>query len=525
MAHFWGLDHRNCLPSTSETRCGSPTRSSGTQLTQCDTLTTKPKSPNTLIGIVLSLATLGCTSIYQVRGVEPELVDHIAIDQLEDKELPEAQRRELLEALEARSVEPLKLCPSGTVGPQTSGQCSEPAEAFKIGVLEVNSNGSLNPKQRRQVFQMLDDEAEEAIEEKQNLVILVFIHGWHHGANVCDYNLACFRRLVGGLANVHGPSRSDKRRASRFVGIYFAWRGESIDKEGVSFLTIYHRKRKAEHIGRSGATNLLLDLDDKYRSLKAAAKKKHGDVLMVTTGHSLGGGMLLSALQSKLVGVVDGAQYIRSSRPLSDGAPDLRPVVSGFGDLSILINPAIEASRFEAFANDLTKVVGDKDRRYSDEQTPVLLVLSSKADSANRRAFPQSQLLLPWKWFKGAAKRKALGHYQPYRTHELSYSKPVDHTYPKPPCGCPFYVVGRALAEVRHPTVSQGTFGVRVGTGLADNGFKLTRVFKPGWDENAPFWVVHSDASVISSHNDIYNEAALGFISLFLNTFFAAKGF
>ncbi|MFQ5526623.1 MAG: hypothetical protein ACE5GX_10215 [Thermoanaerobaculia bacterium] len=503
-------------------------------------MTTKPTHWATLICMLATAAILGCTSVFQVRGVEEPIKDDIILDLIETED-PSSAAAHRIKAVEARSVEPLKLCVSGAKRKLVGEVCKPEPEPFKMGILEVDKHGSLNPKQRRQVFDMLDKEARAARRSGSNLVIVLFIHGWHHGAGVCDYNLACLRRLVGGMANVYGSeNRPDKRPPSRFVGLYFAWRGESIDKEGFNALTIYNRKRKAEKIGRSGATNLLLDIDEEYRRLKSLAQRKDRSVLMITAGHSLGGGMLLSALRQKLEGTVDEETYIRSSHATGEPPPGKRPRVTGFGDLSILLNPAIQASRFQAFADDLTAVIKDGNLAYDEEQTPVLLVVTSEADPATRKAFPLSRWLLPNNWFRGAAYRKALGHYDRYRTHELSSTLDVDHFFTSADrefaCGCPLYVVGDGLAELPHPKAG-ASFGGRLETALpyaggrarskagAEPRYELKRVFESGWDENAPFWVVRVDETVINSHNDIYNEALLRFVVVFLNTLFEKKGF
>jgi hypothetical protein len=470
----------------------------------------------------------GCTSIYQVRGIEPELDEPIVLNKVEDRDLE--NRGDLRRALEARSVENLRVCTSSKsyenwkskmlAEPTRARSACPGAESFKLGVLEIDRDGSVNTTQKQQVWAMLDEEAEKA-RGKANLVIVVFIHGWHHGASVCDTNLACFRRLVGGLANSYRPG-------SRFVGLYLAWRGESVDDKTFNVFSIFHQKNRAEDIGRSGGINLLLELDSRYRHLKKLAQNPEGDlpvstdVVMITAGHSLGGGMLLSALQTKLVGKVGDTEYIRSSDPVSEPASDFRPVVSGFGDLSVLLNPAIEAASFEPFYDDLKTWT----TKYASRQTPVLLVLTSTADSADRRAFPISRSILPWGWFRKSASRQALGHYSRYRTHELRATKSVKHAFDASSCGCPQWVVGRALTEreQRAATAKKGAFGARLARSLPVSNFHLDPVFELDWDDNAPFWVVRSDASVIAGHNDIYSENVVRFLVLFLNAFLGVKG-
>ena len=487
-----------------------------------------------LLGSVLFGSVLaGCTSIYQVRGVEDEPPSTVKseteyffpLDELEhaspnlnlnpnanacsapDHEpeppvcdpisdsglLPGRCLPDILKDIEARSVEPLELCESGRrrCFDRCSATCWEPSKSlpssaagsrkcapgtdgsdppgyqrfqprrFKIGILEVNRDGSLSPKQKAGVFEMLDSEAKAAREAEQNLIILLFIHGWHHGAGVCDTNLACFRRLVGGMANVFGAPEDAGGRpgttsstggappggSSRFVGIYFAWRGESIEKEKsfLSWLTIWKRKSVAQDIGRSGGTNLLLELDGLYWRLKREAANYRRDeisapskVIMVSAGHSLGGAMLLSALSSKLVGHVGDHRFVRASEPYRDQHAMFMPRISGFGDLSILLNPAVEAARYEVFHRNLEAVL-DEGWSYSPDQMPVLLAMTSTADKSNRFGFPVHRFLMP------AKERLALGHYKPFRTHALESNIQRRELECIPMCGCPGYVAGEFL--------------------------------------------------------------------------------
>jgi len=154
---------------------------------------------------------------------------------------------------------------------------------------------------------------------ERGVTLVVYAHGWHHSARWNDTNLVSFRRVLRFLgkrpAGMHCPSASSPTTSSRVVGIYIGWRGESIPVPGLNLTTIWSRKRIAQRIGgpatdqeersvkfrlqaRSELSNVLRELDEIRATANETALASSRPFSSLTiTGHSLGGAMLLSAMQ------------------------------------------------------------------------------------------------------------------------------------------------------------------------------------------------------------------------------------
>src|SRR5262249_58209864 len=101
---------------------------------------------------------------------------------------------------------------------------------------------------------------------------------------------------------------------------------------------------------------------------------------MVTLGHSFGGTMVYTALANILKERVVEALLSRdASTP---------PIVEGFGDLVVLVNPAFDASQYRSL-HELSNTF----RSFSPYQAPVLVTIASESDGANRTWFPLGRTL------------------------------------------------------------------------------------------------------------------------------------
>ena len=133
-------------------------------------------------------------------------------------------------------------------------------------------------------------------------------------------------------------------------------------------------------------------------------------MMMINVGHSFGGAVVFSALSSML--------EERMINRLDSSGQTHQP--EGFGDMVILINPAFEAARFEALHR-----VGETYNDYNGHPAATIAIFTSKTDYATKWAFPAGR------WVSTLFERNrhdqpqfqpnvtAVGHYEPYRTHEL----------------------------------------------------------------------------------------------------------
>jgi len=387
-------------------------------------------------------------------------------------------------------------------------------EVFTIGVIELSDDGTLkNPEQSNVVFEEMQRVARGGAAASANspgAVIVTFVHGWHHRAKTCDENLSCFRRTMEGLVMRKG----DRQNQGPVFGLYIGWRGESIRNDPYSAMTFYGRKSTAHHVGSLGGKDILLRLDKVQRALDSEVRNATGGqhfVNLVTVGHSFGGAFVYSAFES-----------LRSPENPANAAPacnGVKPVRQGIGDLVVLVNPAFEAWRYRAFADDLAKP-----GTYSPEQHPVLLTVASEADQAVGKAFPAGRTLwLLWHpnaWGHGRAQVDGLGHYAPYTTNRLVFEGSGEPTPPPSPVLTDQKQIDdcKLEKEIKNDLVrAQCDCSYKVySQGIANMTPSALPRLEPAVG-NVPYVVARAPGKLISGHNDIYNPNFVVFLIRFIN--------
>ncbi|HEV7921736.1 MAG TPA: hypothetical protein VGR02_13185 [Thermoanaerobaculia bacterium] len=418
---------------------------------------------------------------------------------------------------------------------------------FDLGVIELGDDGHVaDDEQRDLVFARLREVALGGkgksidVHKSPGVVIITFVHGWHHRSKVCDNNLACFRRVLQALSEAGGSN------ARPVFGVYIGWRGDTI--ENPSFLSFYDRKATAHRIGHEGGREVLLDLDRTYRELNDRIDNglTH-PVSMVTAGHSFGGALVYSAVEGALVRDlrnpdphVAGSVRAVGRRAVDCAGGKVRPVRPGIGDLVVLVNPAFEARRYQDFVNDESTP-----GRYADSQLPVLLTVASEGDMAVKRAFPAGRSayfsLFPWR-YRGLPDIIGAGHYDPQTTHDLVVlddgGKVIHPAIAQRPA---VEKADQATAERCHLNMKEGDLAtckceydvpedlsatVR-GTDLtlasgvvptASNENVALRARKPR-DPHSPFIVARVAPEIISQHSDIYTPRFITFLTAYIGEF------
>ncbi|HVR42290.1 MAG TPA: hypothetical protein VMS56_02495 [Thermoanaerobaculia bacterium] len=411
---------------------------------------------------------------------------------------------------------------------------------FSIGIVEFSEEGDVNPAQHQQVMELVRTE----LGHPDGAVLILFAHGWHHGCSTCDRDLRCFRSVLDALASRELAERPLAPR--KIVGVYLGWRGRRF-RGDADWLSIWDRKDRAEHIGRTGVKEFLNEVHREW-------EKVHERTIMVSVGHSLGGVMLFAAVKERLTGWAsdvffgdDGPQRIVRTAEPRFGNGGARAVRARFGDLVVLVNPALEAKEYRVFDDDLAdrRLAGlgpqelmargytpDRNLDYAPRQLPVLITVASEQDRAVRRFFPLSRLLSGVdllknrRVFTSADWRRALGHYAPYTTHELTYDGPAPQSEREDGCACPERYDWRFSADEPEPLDVSQKISVRSAAapgGAEGRQGTLTLAPVPardceegarcrGWDPGSPFLVVRTDETVIRHHNDIFNPILVGFL-------------
>jgi hypothetical protein len=223
----------------------------------------------------------------------------------------------------------------------------------------------------------------------KHLIVLTFVHGWHHNASDRDGNLQNFRSIVSCL-NLGSAAQPENRRgnqpvicqglqsdpANSYIGVYIAWRGESVEPwltEAATSLSLASRHaaavRMASNDGPDGIAHLIL-------TLSSAAKSGNNPARFLLIGHSFGG---------LIVGRVTEELFFR--RLFLDEAHKVPPApsrcIGQFADLVVLLNPADSSIRLANLVAEWKKVKPCSGSNLnSDLSRPLLISIHTSSDGA-----------------------------------------------------------------------------------------------------------------------------------------------
>ncbi|RYY75750.1 MAG: lipase [Gammaproteobacteria bacterium] len=335
-----------------------------------------------------------------------------------------------------------------------------------------------------------------------DILLTVFVHGWHHSAAPGDRNIESFKTLLGKMAeNENAMSKRLNRLPRKILGVYIGWRGDSISIPYVNTTTFWDRKSVAQEVGLQGVTEVLLRLEQ-IVNVKIAQENvpRPQNSRMVTIGHSFGGAVLFTALQQ-----VFADRFFDSNREKSyDGD------AKGFGDLVLLINPAFESLRYST----LYDIAQEGCRRYFDSQMPLLAILTSQKDKATDVAFPLGRIfstvfeshkplvrhectatgLLPTKISEYKADKTAVGHFNPYQTHAMTPRKQWSN-----------------LSTVQQFSLLQNQWASLDYGGTLDFSEVRLQHFGKTTPHN-PYMNIYVDKKIMPDHNNIWRNELMSFI-------------
>lgn len=412
-------------------------------------------------------------------------------------------------------------CPistSGTVPTDCQTSRHEHTKEYDLLFVEFDDQGLLYPNTSEgtptpwpaQIDEIMD-RLHELVKDNENITFYLFVHGWKHNASTEDVDVKGFRKLLQAAALTEQPRR--------VIGIYVAWRGLSAMVEPFLELSFWERKATALHVAQGSVRALLSRLRGFQRGINCWASSdcvvdEPRPVRFIMIGHSFGGLILFNAISEALI---EGLTYKEDS-----GDPDA-PAVR-FGDMVILLNPAFEATRY----TPLHRIVTSDRRRFDHYQAPILVSITSTADSATRWAFPVGRFLNTL--FEVAASpeestaiKNTMGHVNDYITHKLTKSAPDPIVCPQwkdimavSPSDRPRQISINLKAEAENDRLFFDRFRgdprpilTRQWARTFCGGAVLTH-FK--YDPNSPIWNVETDESVIKDHGDIWDIALTNFL-------------
>ena len=295
-----------------------------------------------------------------------------------------------------------------------------PNKPYSSFVVELNDYGTFWRRDKAQdALNEVDRQSKET-----NTIVVLYVHGWHHNAAPDNSNLAAFHKSLKELKDKLDKKPYEEARLEltgkadlKVIGIYLGWRGRSLPLF-FDYLTFWRRKAAAERVGAGDAREFILRLQKTYDDRNRLGYKKRAPFMgLITVGHSFGGQVLFNSVsQTTEAGLIGAAQRLAgepqdSSQPINS--------LTGIGDITVLINPALEAYQFERIHQLYSAL------RYDCVQTPILLVVSGEDDSARQFWFPLAR------WSSGFFRpgfpndvqrelwHRSLGEHEAQRTHRL----------------------------------------------------------------------------------------------------------
>lgn len=361
---------------------------------------------------------------------------------------------------------------------------------YLMGFVEFDDQGQFHD--RRQLNFLIDQLVEEST--TNNLIMVVFVHGWKHSAKVGDRNIENFRRILTQISDIEEGflvRGLEANKPRKVVGIYVGWRGKSLDASFLTELTFWERKNTAHKVGHGGVTELLGRLEgirQVDQRLDDGADVRQ--TKLITIGHSFGGAVVYSALGQ-----------ILTERFLDIEGLALSP--RGFGDLVVLINPAFEAMRYA----NLQAMAAERPT-YFKGQRPILAIITSKGDDATKTTFPLGRRFSTFfeKEKDDVQKEEnlaAVGHYAPFHTHYLDWAEETTRQ--------PLTATPAASARILTHLGQSWDQGVKE---LAFPGSLLRHTGNQSLLN--PYLVIYVDKRIIPDHNDIYDPRLRDFLRYFL---------
>jgi Alpha/beta hydrolase of unknown function (DUF900) len=286
-------------------------------------------------------------------------------------------------------------------------------------------------------------------------LVILYVHGWKHSADLEDSDLLNFTHLVCELRERH-----DGRK--RVVGIYIGWNANASLSTILENLSFWVKKNNADRIAQSAVvTKIVSAIGALMRDTPSSSDQ------FIAIGHSFGARILFSAISQMLI------HRTEIAHPGYPGGS--YRLVSGAANACIFLNPAFEASRYSAI-DDISR----KEEHFLEGQPPLTITISTSNDFATKVAFP----IVQWLGFcRTDRELKTLGNYRPFFTHSL-------------------------LRRRKSDFASQGDQSI--SEEFATDDLRLLRLGRESgrrlMHQHNPFIVAETSREVIDGHNGIWAE-------------------
>jgi hypothetical protein len=406
-----------------------------------------------------------------------------------------------------------------------TGQATDIARGAKYGDSELH---------------LIETSILQALSDKNGsgLNLVVFTHGWHGNALADNSYSIEFKAVLQDIQAREESYRASleaaiaaKRQPHRVIGIEVAWRGDSFLSPAIPFVegsknaaNVWDRKIAAETIATGAVQELFAFLNQVYldnscqgTAVSSKAQGPCGRVHLIAIGHSFGALIDFRSLTARLESGLNVDACTRAY---------------GFGDMTILLNPAFEGARYRALFNNGSNrpalvgapYFGDQilqsqcpptaSAPVSDDiQIPTIVTLQSLGDSATGTWFRRfRRLTTPFEKTLSAQealeKDAALGWVPDFRTHSLTLtSGNADQCLNMAATSyCPFRQEKTVQAdpEVGHAGTHLQRLQLSWAPGVATE--KLPAFI--------PLWSVAVDTQIMKDHDDFWNPQIVRLISV-----------
>ncbi len=223
-------------------------------------------------------------------------------------------------------------------------------------------------------------------------VVLVYVHGWRHDADIGNGNVRRFRTILGYTRSALNARCIEvgKYCEAKLTGVYLSWRGRSFAESTKrdagpagapgAFFTTWGRKKQSQRLG--GEDRPFSIAGKTLAEIQNELGLRHGDAQadkMMVVGHSYGGNMLATYLKDLTV------EHIADH---TMGA-EMKPLL---GDLVVLLNPASEAQNWTAIQRAMrTKAKLTEPHQNNVSSTDGLNAKERKLLYGWKTMFPRSQ--------------------------------------------------------------------------------------------------------------------------------------
>ncbi|PYB75464.1 hypothetical protein DMY87_08505 [Rhizobium wuzhouense] len=189
--------------------------------------------------------------------------------------------------------------------------------------------------------------------------VVVFIHGWHHNANIGDRDVQRMHVFLSYARSFLNQRAS--YRGAELIGVYIGWNA-SVWRQGylspLDHLSYRAKKSESDRI----AKKVVSDLSEISALLDIQPGNPAADKMLVV-GHSFGGNILAAGLKNDILQDLQG---------YNGGTPLAPPL----GDMVVMLNPASEARNLI----DIQKLVRQRRLKFPINQAPHWMALTSTDD-------------------------------------------------------------------------------------------------------------------------------------------------